>query len=486
MAGSFGTGRREINWDGVPDAFAAPNNLPANFFNVNSPRGVVFSTPGTGFQVSANVGNPTSTPIEFGNINATYTGLFAPFSAQRLFTALGSTITDVNFFFPGSNTPAIVTGFGAVFSDVDLATTTSIQLFDQNNVSLGTFFVPAFSGNETFSFLGISYSSAIISHVRITSGNTVPGANETVANDVVAMDDFIYGEPVGAQAIIRSISGATAAAITATRDQYRSDLGGGTIAGANGSFGGLRREINWDGVPDALAAPNNLPGNFFNVNSPRGVILSTPGTGLQVSANVGNPTSTPIEFGNINATYTGLFAPFSAQRLFTALGSTITDVTFFVPGTITPAFTKGFGSIFSDVDLAGVSSIEYFDINNISIGTYNVPNISGDKTESFLGLSYPTTVISRVRLISGNTALGGAINETASVDPVVMDDFIYGEPGSLVATCTPTAPQTFSNTTPVVIPTTVSVVTSTIVVSGAPTFLYDVNVLTNIVHTFNS
>ncbi len=207
VAGSFGIGRREINWDGVADALSAPNNLPANFFNVNSPRGVVFSTPGTGFQVSSTAAS--GVPVEFGNINATYPASFAAFSPQRLFTPLGSNILDVSFFFPGSNVPAVVKGFGAIFSDVDRFNTTTIEYFDQGNNSLGSFFVPSLPVNETFSFFGASFPTAIISRVRIVCGNAAlaAGVNETVATDLVVMDDFIYGEPVGANTTIRLATG---------------------------------------------------------------------------------------------------------------------------------------------------------------------------------------------------------------------------------------------------------------------------------------
>jgi len=192
VVGSFGTGRREINWDGVPDAFSAPNALPGNFFNVNSPRGVVFVTPGTGFQVSAS--SSSGTPTQFGNIDPSYPSIFEPFSPQRLFTALGSTIVDVNFFVPGTTGAALTRGFGAVFSDVDLANTTSLTFFGPNNELLGTFFAAAISGNETFSFLGVDFGSSQVSRVRITSGNVLLGAGQ-LDPDVVVMDDFIFGEP---------------------------------------------------------------------------------------------------------------------------------------------------------------------------------------------------------------------------------------------------------------------------------------------------
>lgn len=195
VAGSFGSGRREINWDGVPDALAAPNNLPANFFNVNSPRGVVFSTPGTGFQVSANAVNPTSTAIQFGNFDAAYPQSFATFSAQRLFTAVGSNVLDIGFFIPGSATAATTSAFGAIFTDVDLPDTTTLQFFDAANVLLGTFAVPSFPGDETLSFLGVRFTAGErIGRVRITAGNHALSSGGGVG-DVVALDDFIYAEP---------------------------------------------------------------------------------------------------------------------------------------------------------------------------------------------------------------------------------------------------------------------------------------------------
>jgi hypothetical protein len=195
-AGSFGSGRREINWDGVPDLQSAPNNLPADFFNVNSPRGVVFSTPGTGFQVSSTAAS--GVPVRFGNINASYTTTFQTFSPQRLFTALGSNVVDITFFVPGSTEAATTSAFGAVFTDVDLANTTSIQFFNAANDSLGEFFVPA-SSSGGLSFLGVLFNAGErVARVRITSGNgaLAPGVNDG-ATDLVVMDDFVYAEPLG-------------------------------------------------------------------------------------------------------------------------------------------------------------------------------------------------------------------------------------------------------------------------------------------------
>ena len=226
-----------------------------------------------------------------------------------------------------------------------------------------------------------------------------------------------FGAPV-----VFSGSGADPAAISGVRDAFRVAIGGGTSVGANGSFGGVRREINWDGVPDAQSAPNNLNADFFNVNSPRGVVFSTPGSGgFQLSANSG---AAAVEFGNINPTYPGIFQTFSPQRLFTALGSNVMDVNFFVAGTTVPGFTSAFGSVFTDVDVAD-TKIAFFSGANF-LGQFSAPIANNGL--SFLGVRFNAGErITRVRITSGNTALGQNVNDSQATDVVVMDDFIFAE-----------------------------------------------------------
>ncbi len=240
--------------------------------------------------------------------------------------------------------------------------------------------------------------------------------------------------PAHAQFTVFEGTGANPAAITATRDAFRTAIGGGTVAGANGSFGGLRREINWDGVPDSFADSNAMPANFFNVNSPRGVVFSTPGTGFLVSANAGQ--STPVLFGFPND-----FQTFSPQRLFTATNSNITDVNFFVPGTTTPATTTAFGVIFTDVEVAGLTHLDFFDLNNNLIFTRDAL-VGGNQGLSFLGaIATGGEQIGRVRITSGlNTIVSNGVLGNPNDDVVVMDDFIFAEtvavpePGTLALT----------------------------------------------------
>ena len=229
---------------------------------------------------------------------------------------------------------------------------------------------------------------------------------------------------VNAAPVTFGASGTSPGQIQASVDSFRASLGTLNLNTA-GSFGSGRREINWDGVPDALSSPNALPGNFFNVNSPRGAVFGTPGIGFQVSASA--TSGAAVEFGNLNPAYPGLFQTFSPQRLFTSLGSNVLDVAFFVPGSTTAALSRGFGAVFTDVDLADTTSLAFFGASDAPLGTYFVQaGTAANESLSFLGLDFGSNVVSRVRITSGNTALGGG--ETGSADLVVMDDFIYGEP----------------------------------------------------------
>ncbi len=233
-------------------------------------------------------------------------------------------------------------------------------------------------------------------------------------------------------------SGAKPADIQSSVDAFRTTLGPNN--GIGGTFAGGRREINWDGVPDTVAAPNLMPANFFNANSKRGVVFFTPGSGFQISAKTGNPTFTPVEFGNIAPFLPFFFQTFSPQRLFTALDSTVTEVLFFNPSTGAPASVDAFGSVFTNVRHFGPTKIEYFDENGALPCSQHVQpgTIEHASLESFAGTAFnPGERVYLVRITSGDVELnadGGASPDPRHGQPfdlVVMDDFIYGEPQSL-------------------------------------------------------
>lgn len=138
---------------------------------------------------------------------------------------------------------------------------------------------------------------------------------------MIVVMTMIFTMTVGtfAAPVVRQGSGANAAALQSIVDQFRTDLGG-TNNGVGGSFTTGRREINWDGVPDVFAEPNILPVDFFNVNSPRGVIFNSiedeTGTGLnQFSVSASAASGTAVRFANINASYSSIFTTFSPERL---------------------------------------------------------------------------------------------------------------------------------------------------------------------------
>jgi hypothetical protein len=205
-AGPLPAGRREINWDGGGATTTALVPTPFDGFLVT--RGGRFTTRGSGF-VQAPVDGLATT---FGNDS--YLTIFRAFSPVRLFSPIDSNLTTARFFVPGGGEfRATTSGFGAVFSDVDQAKTdddhdrgdrrdrfrepaiTTISFYGARGSLLFKAVVPASKGEASFSFVGVLFDDARVATVRIQTGNSAPGPNDSARRDIVMMDDFLYGEP---------------------------------------------------------------------------------------------------------------------------------------------------------------------------------------------------------------------------------------------------------------------------------------------------
>ena len=185
-------------------------------------------------------------------------------------------------------------------------------------------------------------------------------------------------------AAVFQAAGPTPSSIQSSVDQFRMALGGVNNGSTPGPLSGGRREINWDGGGSTATSLGSTPFDVF-LNS-RGNRSITPGSGfVQAPA-----TGLADVFGN--PSYATIFKAFSPVRLFSPIGSNVTETVFFVPGGQNiRATTRGFGVVFSDIDFPDESDpgtksgnrqastlIEYFGRNGEVLFSSSVPSSPGD------------------------------------------------------------------------------------------------------------
>lgn len=252
---------------------------------------------------------------------------------------------------------------------------------------------------------------------------------------VLTLSFTIAKSACGQDVKVFQAAGPSGSSIQSTVDQFRDAIGGNDNKNNPGPLAVGRREINWDGGGSTATSVGVTPFDVFLNN--RGNRSTTSGTGFVQATPAGLAQLFQIP------SYATTFQPFSPSRLFSAIGSNVSEETFFVPGTsgATQAATKAFGVVFSDVDQPDGSGpttkrgnrhastlVEYFDVNGNPLFSSFVAASPGDAGLSFLGIVLKDARIASVRITSGGAILGV---EDIQDDVVVMDDFIYGEPQSI-------------------------------------------------------
>jgi uncharacterized protein (TIGR03118 family) len=211
-------GFRTINWDGVkldgtdpfPDTIIDSGHVVGIPINRFQERGVQFE------QVYAVSGPASQSDAStFTTVNPTVGGLFPAFSPSNTFAMFNENTIDLSFVLASAHTttptPGATRGFGAIFENVRLANTTSIEYF-HGDQSLGKFFVPVGTAGQA-EFLGELFNSPIVTRVTLTLGTDVLFSFDGVhfhsgnqpddpanGHNLVVTDDFVYAEPVDLRA----------------------------------------------------------------------------------------------------------------------------------------------------------------------------------------------------------------------------------------------------------------------------------------------
>jgi hypothetical protein len=201
-------GFRTITWDGVKvdgtDSVAGPHSTvvitPGHTVGIPLDR---FQGQGVFFGAVYSVSNDG-----FEDVNPSATSLFPAFSKPNVFAMFNDNGIDFKFVAPSATNTALVPassgGFGAIFLNVQQPGTT-IQYFNGSKL-LDTVDVPTNATPGSAIFAGERFTQPIVTNVLLTLGNGVifkfdgttvtAGGSNTATNNLVAVDDWVFAEPV--------------------------------------------------------------------------------------------------------------------------------------------------------------------------------------------------------------------------------------------------------------------------------------------------
>jgi hypothetical protein len=259
QAGGF----RKVNWDEVKldgsDFGGATTTIAAN--HVVAIPDDRYASRGIDLRAPIAVANDG-----FVSVNPFVSGRFPAFSAANIaapFSGNALALDIVAPADPGSTpVPAATRGLGAVFLNVRLPNTTSIEYFSGDTV-LGRTFAPV-GGAGLPSFVGELFASPVVTSVVITLGTaqilsfdgTTSAAglesSETGTNNLVAMDDLALAEPAPEAP---TLSGSVGAPLSATASFSDSD--------PNGNARDFTASIDWgDGTRSGGQVTADVSGGF--------------------------------------------------------------------------------------------------------------------------------------------------------------------------------------------------------------------------------
>jgi hypothetical protein len=239
-------GFRTITWDAVKvdgtDSVAGPHSTtvitPGHTVGIPLNR---FQGQGVFFGAVYAVSNDG-----FVDVNPNVSGLFPAFSTPNTFAMFND--NGIDFKFVQASTPntapvnAASRGFGAIFLNVQQPGTTITYL--NGNKVLDTLNVPTNASAGAAIFAGELFTKAIVTNVLLTLGTGVifkfdgttvtSGGANTAVNNLVAVDDWAYAEPV-----------ATTAPLVATNQSISGPVGHFSDLDPNGNAHDYTAIINW-------------------------------------------------------------------------------------------------------------------------------------------------------------------------------------------------------------------------------------------------